>query len=68
MKQVEKDKENPDEAREDEIFKSDNLIKRAYDNCLVTKQEIILFIDYYEILANINQKKFIVIQILGSIL
>ncbi len=67
LRQEEKNKENPDEVRADKILKSDDLIKRAYDNCLVTKQEIILFIDYYEILANINQKKLNVIQILESI-
>lgn len=67
LKQEEKNKENPDEARANHILKNDDLIKRAYDNGLVTKQEIILFIDYYEILANINQKKLNVIQILENI-
>jgi hypothetical protein len=67
LRQEASSKENPDEIRAEKILKTDDLIKRAYDNGLITKQEIILFIEYYEILANINQKKTNVISILDSI-
>ena len=60
-------KQNPDKIRADKVLETDDLIKRAYDNGLITIQEIILFIEYYEILANINSKKNNVISILGNI-
>ena len=63
----ESNKQNEDEIRADIILKEDELIKSAFDNCLVTKKEIVMFIDYYELLSKINNKKLNVCQILEKI-
>lgn len=67
IKHEESLKENPDEKRANIILEKDKLIKKAYDNGLVSKDELMMFIDYYEILADINKKKSSVIEILESI-
>ena len=46
-----------DIKRAEKLLSEDELIKEAVDKKIITKEEVILFIDYYEIFSLINKSK-----------
>ena len=46
-----------DIKRAEKLLSEDELIKEAVDKKIITKEEVILFIDYYEIFSIINKSK-----------
>ena len=51
-----------DVKRADNLLKEDALIRLAVEQKIITREEVILFIDYYEINAKINKAKRITIE------
>ena len=51
-----------DVKRADNLIKEDPLIRLAVEQKIITREEVILFIDYYEINAKINKAKRITIE------
>lgn len=46
-----------DEQRAEELLNNDNLIKEAVDTKVISKEELIMFIDYYELFSLMNKCK-----------